>query len=854
MPSFVTFNGITRFLPGGITKVNTDALNVVVAGDNSIVALVGEADGGAPGLQGIVTLFDATRAKDIFRAGPMVDSIPLAFQSGNDENVPGGASRVLLFKTNNSTQSTLNLPAAEADNVIGSPASPNTATGTQGAAILVDTTLAATFADDELNGKWIVLRPFSATTEVRQITDYVASTNTMTVAAWGSAPVDATDDYFVLENEVVLTGALDGASTSTVLDFKAAAGFTDDEFIGRWVFIQDSLAVTFIRQIVDNNATTLTISPALPTAPTTGAYAEILANSQVLTSDDFGAHTNGITADVADGVVIPGSKIATLTFEGEDEFSPETGGQIFMNLLYRGGSENIGDNVDTGSTASIIELVTGGLTPSDHVGTQVLINGEFTTITANTASQLTLSPPLSNAPSAASGGDDVSIRTVTAGTMIVAGASGIATSLSTTLTGVSGDDLSITFTPGMTIRALLDTINANTNYLATVPGAVNPDISLAADFDFGPRTLVTVLNSASVAADGLFQNNVALVAYYNGFSALADSVRATELSVDGCCAPAAFGAGQDPANFAGGTRGISTNTNFQEGFDALLKVRANSVVAQIDEDLVNEGFGSTATVNSVHAQMGAHVGAARGASNSERGGFAAKQGTLDELIAQGNIINDFDVALVGQNPTALNASGSLVDFTPREFAVMAASMRAGVSEVAEPLTHKGIRISGLTQDSSWDPTDLTDANRAIIGGLLFAEPVPSGGFRWVRDLTTHVKDNNLAKSEGSVRDAVRFVAFGLREFLVNRFTGRKASPATISSVKDAAADFLELQRTNNIIVDSSDPATGATIRAFHNLKVTSSGDTVRLSVGFFPVPGINFILNELFVQLATQAA
>jgi hypothetical protein len=142
----------------------------------------------------------------------------------------------------------------------------------------------------------------------------------------------------------------------------------------------------------------------------------------------------------------------------------------------------------------------------------------------------------------------------------------------------------------------------------------------------------------------------------------------------------------------------------------------------------------------------------------------------------------------------------------------------------------------------------------IINGIFFAEFIDGLGTRWVRDLTTWVKDDNLAYSEGSVRDAVRYVAHGLRTYLVARFTGKKATPATIANVKDASVTYLETARQDNIIVDSTDPATGTTIKAYHNLKVYSSGDVLRINVGIFPVPGINFQLNDIFLQLPTQVA
>ena len=93
MARSVTFNGITRFTPGGITRINAAALNQVVLSANSIVGIIGESEGGAPGATGgLVSLFDPARAADLFRSGPIVDALGLVFQSSNDPDVPGGAS------------------------------------------------------------------------------------------------------------------------------------------------------------------------------------------------------------------------------------------------------------------------------------------------------------------------------------------------------------------------------------------------------------------------------------------------------------------------------------------------------------------------------------------------------------------------------------------------------------------------------------------------------------------------------------------------------------------------------------------------------------------------------------------
>jgi len=77
---------------------------------------------------------------------------------------------------------------------------------------------------------------------------------------------------------------------------------------------------------------------------------------------------------------------------------------------------------------------------------------------------------------------------------------------------------------------------------------------------------------------------------------------------------------------------------------------------------------------------------------------------------------------------------------------------------------------------------------------------------------------------------------------------------TISSVRDFAASILEIFRDEEYIVDSTDPVTGTTVRAYYGLKVTATGDVLRLAVGFFPVPGINFQLDDIFVSVPSQVA
>jgi hypothetical protein len=54
-------------------------------------------------------------------------------------------------------------------------------------------------------------------------------------------------------------------------------------------------------------------------------------------------------------------------------------------------------------------------------------------------------------------------------------------------------------------------------------------------------------------------------------------------------------------------------------------------------------------------------------------------------------------------------------------------------------------------------------------------------------------------------------------------------------------------------VDSTDQQ-GNTVKAYHDIRVTISGDIATVKVAIFPVAGINFIINDITLQLPTQSA
>lgn len=870
MSRSVTFNGITKFRPGGITKVNAENLNQVGVSASSVVALIGEADGGAPGsVSGVVSMRDPSRAAELFRSGPVVDAARLAFQSSGDPRIPGGASEVLVYKVNAGTQSSVHVPDPTK--------SLHSDTVDSGASTTSVPLVTGGLTEDDLIGRWVDV----AINSLPTLASVTATGGTTRTAEAAGLTADQYVGYIVQFGSSTSTAALQD-EYATIISNDGDA-FTFGEELPAAVSSGDTFDIlaTFRRKVSDNTASALTLEAALPAAPASGDGVFVRPTLYELTSLDYGTHTSGITHDLEYDAV-SGTYTATVSLDGEDQTSEPLGGQNFLEVYYRGGANAVStDTVDpsTPATATSVTLTTGGLSVGAHDGATVVItnpatnNSEQVKIDKNAAGAIDLVAPglspefVAEINAASAGTVLVDVKTVTDAVAGFLGENGSADSFVSEITGVAGDDLVVPVTSTTTVQQLVDAINANPNYLARVAPGTNGDTVLASTFDFYEGTALPSAGDSRVNIqrdfarnDGAgFRRDLQLVIdWLNDSAELVTASRVDSADPDGAALPksesfvdATF---EDPFQLAGGTRGVSTNSDWQAAFDALLLVDADSVSPLIDQNLVEEGLGSSATWASVAAQLADHVTQARGAAGSERGGYIGFRGDKDAVAAAANSINDPDVALCAQSPTVLDASGTLVTKGPRMQAVMAASMRSGVPEVGEPLTYKFLRVSGITQDSSWDPSDATDAADLIRAGVLFAESVPGQGVRWVRDLTTWVKNDNLAYSEGSVRSVVRYVARNLRREIEDRFTGRKASPSTIGNIRDAAASILEVYRGENIIVDSTDPATGSQLRAWHNLRVTSSGDVVNINVGICPAVGINFQLNEIFLQLPTQAA
>lgn len=408
-----------------------------------------------------------------------------------------------------------------------------------------------------------------------------------------------------------------------------------------------------------------------------------------------------------------------------------------------------------------------------------------------------------------------------------------ALTMTSIVAGAAGDDLNIALSdasgnPTITLGQLVDLINATGKYSAALlgpSGAVN-----ALELDH-----YNMIECKAMPVK-LRMDDFLLVEIINTTSAI---MTASTLGGYGELAPAI------PAFLTGGTDGVSTNTDFANGFEAFQEERINVVVPLVSASVGSLDIDSINALASAHATWGWSTD-----GKSERACFVSKKTSKALYKKACQVLNSGFVNCFGQSVTVLNSKNTLVTQDPWAFACIAAGMRAGL-EVGEPLTFKGINVNNLlVADGSWNPK--SDFNEMIAAGCTIGEGVDGGGFRIVLGNTTYGIDPSFVYNRESVVQAAGYVAYDLRFNLELTFTGTKAKTGSATAI----ANFIKSRMTAYLGADIivGDDLNGGLGYYSKTLRVNIDGDAAAINVAITPVQGIDFILPTIYLADIQQSA
>ena len=413
---------------------------------------------------------------------------------------------------------------------------------------------------------------------------------------------------------------------------------------------------------------------------------------------------------------------------------------------------------------------------------------------------------------------------------LTSGASGTTSTSWATITGIANGHtgtaipITLTFTPFSLSTTTYDTFDDFEDY-------------------FGARTNWSVTKLIGTASTAV---KIADLDRFSGVSVPSGSTGYRVLSVLGemvstitagstfVKAEAASGATGAPNNtsssqfLSGGIEGATAYSNWQAALDTLRDHRVNTIVV-------------LTTDAAIHAAVVSHCTYMCGAGRSERDCFlgSASATNFSDSKSQALSLNTRHARYFIQDVDRYNTAGAKERFAPPFTACVAAGMQAG-SEVGTSLTFKYLNVLDFYgHDASYTIQD--DAHELIQSGLCVIEKVPNVGFRWLRNVTTHLIDDNLAYIEGSVNEAVNYAVYNFRTSM-EAMIGKKGFAGTVTAAQGIAVSILGQLIAARVIT------------SYQNLTIELSNDVMTIDVELAPVIPINFVKTTIHLVSASFAS
>lgn len=812
----VNFNGTTLFQPGAYTRVTSEQNLAAQNSTLGIVAVIGEASGGAPGATEGPVVFSAANLQGLvsyYRSGPLVNAARILVAPGSDTDIPGGAQFIVCYKTNSSSQATgvvTNLDTAAPATLLdltsanyGLPENQISFSNIEGTQLDEDAKLVSK----------VLTFPLTVTTSGTMILTIRGTAFTFTSPALASQPIAA-----VL---AALNDSANWAPSKPIIAYDATD--TGGSRIGMIVDNTNALFNSAVERLEYN---------VMYVSGGTTAATQLGFRSQIALASDG---TSGGTFTVASlGELALGSVVGLLD-DNTAQLFPLTVTGISGTGPYTVTVNDGATNLSAFTTAQ--NAVVYDSYDKIDLDTLVVTEGPSGFTRGVRGSRIVTVKNLGNSVTLPENQNSVLFRILYTGTGTVATMtiqdSGSVKKLTTAVTGDSASNLDIQLSDYPTVAGLVDYINNfNGGVYVCVTDYFNAESTSSLVLDYynaidirtmplgvkgALNELTTIINSAGTFLTASQVSNV-----YGQLEVVS---------------------GSTPIYLAGATSGGSSNASFQLGFDKLIGVRANTVVPLICQDATADiaagltNPASTYTVSSIIAQTVAHCALASNTKNrSERNGYVSFKGTYAASKAMINNVNSAYVSFSIQDILTTDGLGNAVWLDPQYFATCVAGMQNG-SPIGTPMTHKVMNVLGL-RHADFDPA--FQADDAIQAGILFGRQNQG----WMIEVgnTTYKKDQNPVFNRIGMFETVNYICYDSRLQLEPQFIGKstiqgaslvQAYQSSLASVMNGYKDQLLLFPT---------PANDNL--GYKILSVVVDGLTVKANVLLTIAPEVDFLLNE----------
>jgi hypothetical protein len=306
---------------------------------------------------------------------------------------------------------------------------------------------------------------------------------------------------------------------------------------------------------------------------------------------------------------------------------------------------------------------------------------------------------------------------------------------------------------------------------------------------------------------------------------------------------------------SGGARGGTSNADVVAALLALQTVKGNFVVTLFSNDAaqdIADGLTdptSSYTIESVNAALVSHcVTMSTLKRRRERQGFGSFRGSFTAAKEAAGNMASFVTSCAFQDVRAANSAGTVVQQRPWMLAVKAAGGQAAAG--SKDLTGKQINVSGVLQAAGdFDPGNDSQVEDALLAGLLVATPGEAGGFEWVSDQTTWIKDDNFVYNSIQAVYAINTIAATCRLRTEQAFKGKTPAEFSAASVKTCVEKALDDLRGDGWIAASDDAPSG-----YGKIAVRVEGPVIKVKAQVVIATGNKFILIDFTAVPATQSA
>lgn len=413
------------------------------------------------------------------------------------------------------------------------------------------------------------------------------------------------------------------------------------------------------------------------------------------------------------------------------------------------------------------------------------------------------------------------------------------TTLTTTVTGGSGSNLSIGLASYTTIGQLASFINSQPGYTASVGSASTSQPTSALDH-------VTAIGIGSTAAvkPGRVKNSVFAFEQVMGTSTV---LSFAPMATAGLPNPSAT------AYLSGGTLGPTLATDIVNAIAQMAGIQVNIIVPLFSQNATadiaagNTDPSSTYTIDAINELMKSHcIEFSTPTLKKNRTCILSYNDTYANCKAQAESLASYRCSLAFQQVTQVNSSGVNQLFLPWYAAAVAAGMQTG--GFYKSICNHLANVVSFQDPVGYDSGDPDNVSDALTAGLL---PLANNtsGILWVSDQSTYGLDTNFVYNSIQAVYLSDILAMDLAQTFQTAVVGKSVADISAASALSILQQRFDFYKKAKMVTTSNDAPLG-----YKNAAIQISAPSMFVQVEAKLTTSIYFVAIDLALSAVQQSA